>query len=217
MTLMTEPRPVLASRARITVTVLADDPVTHAGLTGQIRGRPELELVGARNGQIGQVVIVAAQLIDSRRLEQIAALRSHARARVMVVVSEIDCPTLLATVDAGACVVVRRREATNERLADAVNAAAAGESSLPADLLGRLMDSSVGGGLVAGLAPKNAVTHREVRVLRLLADGYSTAEIASELAYSESTIKSAIHEMTSRLELRNRSHAVAFAVRSGLI
>ena len=54
-------------------------------------------------------------------------------------------------------------------------------------------------------------------MLRLLADECSTAEIADELAYSESTIKSAIHELTSRLELRNRSHAVAFAVRAGLI
>jgi len=51
----------------------------------------------------------------------------------------------------------------------------------------------------------------------LLADGYSTAEIARELAYSERTIKNSIHDLTTRLQLRNRSHAVAFAVRQGLI
>ena len=44
-----------------------------------------------------------------------------------------------------------------------------------------------------------------------------TSEIAVELAYSERTIKHAISAMTSRLELRNRTQAVAFAVREGLI
>jgi DNA-binding NarL/FixJ family response regulator len=58
---------------------------------------------------------------------------------------------------------------------------------------------------------------RELRVLTLLADGYRTSEIALELAYSERTIKHAIAAMTSRLQLRNRTQAVAFAVREGLI
>jgi DNA-binding NarL/FixJ family response regulator len=65
-------------------------------------------------------------------------------------------------------------------------------------------------------APRE-LTPRELRVLTLLADGYRTSEIALELAYSERTIKHAIAAMTSRLELRNRTQAVAFAVRAGLI
>ena len=54
-------------------------------------------------------------------------------------------------------------------------------------------------------------------MLRLLADGCTTSEIARELCYSERTIKNAIQAFTSRLQLRNRSHAVAYAVRQGLI
>jgi DNA-binding NarL/FixJ family response regulator len=70
-----------------------------------------------------------------------------------------------------------------------------------------------------GTAPNISrdLTPRELRVLTLLADGYRTSEIALELAYSERTIKHAIAEMTSRLQLRNRTQAVAFAVREGLI
>ncbi|HVX44496.1 MAG TPA: LuxR C-terminal-related transcriptional regulator, partial [Mycobacteriales bacterium] len=49
------------------------------------------------------------------------------------------------------------------------------------------------------------------------AEGYSTSEIAEQLAYSERTVKSALHDLTSRYQLRNRSHAVAFAMREGLI
>jgi DNA-binding NarL/FixJ family response regulator len=58
---------------------------------------------------------------------------------------------------------------------------------------------------------------REIDVLRLVAAGLDTSEIAGKLAYSERTIKNVIHDITSRLCLRNRTHAVAWAVREGLI
>jgi DNA-binding NarL/FixJ family response regulator len=51
----------------------------------------------------------------------------------------------------------------------------------------------------------------------LLAEGRDTAEIASRLCYSERTVKGVIHGLTTRLQLRNRSHAVAFALRNELI
>ena len=48
-------------------------------------------------------------------------------------------------------------------------------------------------------------------------EGLDTSEIAVSLSYSERTIKNVLHEVTSRLQLRNRSHAVAYALRNGLI
>ena len=50
-----------------------------------------------------------------------------------------------------------------------------------------------------------------------VADGLSTREVASQLAYSERTVKAVIQELTTRLYLRNRAHAVAYAVRNGWI
>jgi DNA-binding NarL/FixJ family response regulator len=50
-----------------------------------------------------------------------------------------------------------------------------------------------------------------------MAEGLGTAEIARRLNYSERTIKSIIHNMLNRMNLRNRSHAVAFALRNGLL
>ena len=63
----------------------------------------------------------------------------------------------------------------------------------------------------AGLTP------RETEVLRLVAQGDDTAEIARKMCYSERTVKSVLHDLTTRLQLRNRTHAVAYAVREGLI
>ena len=61
------------------------------------------------------------------------------------------------------------------------------------------------------------LTERELEVLRLLADGLDTSEVGQRLFYSERTVKNIIHDVTSRLELRNRTHAVAYAIREGLI
>jgi len=63
----------------------------------------------------------------------------------------------------------------------------------------------------------SGISARETDVLRLIAQGLSTREIAKKLCYSERTVKSLLHDVTVRFELRNRSHAVAFAVREGLI
>ena len=72
-------------------------------------------------------------------------------------------------------------------------------------------------GYTGSLLRFSGLTEREIQVLRLIADGLDTAEVARELAFSERTIKSILHDVTTRLQLRNRSHAVAYAVREGLI
>lgn len=69
------------------------------------------------------------------------------------------------------------------------------------------------GGTVTSLR----LSSREVEVLRLVADGYDTSEIAEHLAYSESTIKGVLAKLMARLDARNRCHAVAIVVREGLI
>jgi len=98
--------------------------------------------------------------------------------------------------------------------------AAAGAGALPPDLLGRLL-KQVGYLQRQILEPRgfrvSGLTDREIQVLRLVADGHNTAEIARQLAYSERTIKNVIQDVITRFQLRNRSHAVAYAVRQGFI
>jgi DNA-binding NarL/FixJ family response regulator len=116
--------------------------------------------------------------------------------------------------------MLRRSEASCERLVAAVGAAASGEGSVPPDLLGRLLDQ-VGRLQRQVLAPRGltftGLTEREICVLKLVAEGHETSEIAQQLAFSERTIKNVIHDLTTRLNLRNRTHAVAYALKQGLI
>ena len=116
--------------------------------------------------------------------------------------------------------MLRRRDATPERLERVVAQVAAGEASVPTDLVGQLLGAvrRLRRGVVLDpFAAPATLSTREQDVIRLLADGRDTAEIASTLCYSERTVKGVIHEVTSRLQLRNRSHVVAFALRNEMI
>ncbi|WP_369185240.1 response regulator transcription factor [Streptomyces sp. Y1] len=211
----------------IPVRISAQDPITRAGLAGQLRPRPEIRLLG--EGEPAEpvevdgepvVVLVAVDRVGEEELRTLRQLRCSAAGRIVLVGTELDDAGLVAAVECGVVGVVRRKEATAERLVQVIAAAARGEGSVPADLLGRLLEQ-VGrlqrqvldprGLAFTGLAP------REVEVLRLVAAGRDTAEIAEELSFSERTVKNVLHEVTTRLQLRNRSHAVAYAMREGLI
>ena len=61
------------------------------------------------------------------------------------------------------------------------------------------------------------MTEREHDVLALIAQGEPTREVALRLCYSERTVKNVLHDATVKLGARTRSHAVAQAVRNGLI
>jgi DNA-binding NarL/FixJ family response regulator len=61
------------------------------------------------------------------------------------------------------------------------------------------------------------LTARELAVLQMLADGMATREIAEELSYSERTVKNVVHDLLEKLNCRTRAHAVALAIRHGVI
>ncbi|HEV3170752.1 MAG TPA: LuxR C-terminal-related transcriptional regulator, partial [Actinocrinis sp.] len=112
------------------------------------------------------------------------------------------------------------QEAEAESLARAVaqpgdGAAPASEVS-PSWLIGqlRMMQQDI---LEPADRPETGLEPREIAVLRLLADGWGTPEIAVRLAYSERTVKNIIHGVLTRLRLQNRTQAVAYAMRSGVL
>jgi DNA-binding NarL/FixJ family response regulator len=118
----------------------------------------------------------------------------------------------------GVAGVIPRREATLERVLAGVRAARDGGprpagASLPREAVGASGREKAG---AADVGPLGLRT-REAEVLRLLAEGLGTLEIAERLNYSERTVKNIIHGVLSRLDLRNRVHAVAYAVRNGVI
>jgi DNA-binding NarL/FixJ family response regulator len=205
---------------RVPVFVYAADPISQAGLAAQLRSRPEVHVVDESDVDSAAVAVVMADEVDDETTRVVRAIERNGCPRVVLVVTRLDDNGLLAAIEAGACGILRRSEAAPERLVTAVLSAANGDGAVPPDLLGRLLDQ-VGALQRNVLAPRgltlSGLSEREVEVLRLVADGCDTGEIAGKLAYSERTVKNVIHDITTRLQLRNRSHAVAYAVRQGLI
>jgi DNA-binding NarL/FixJ family response regulator len=205
---------------RIPVTIHASDPLSEAGVVAQLRAGSGVQIVPRSDARTATVSIVIAEEIDNATIREIKHVRHENSQRVLLVVTKVDSAGLLAAVEAGVSGIVRRFETTPEALDHAVQAAAAGNGTVAPDLVSRLFEEvgRLQRNVLAplGLGPQG-LTDRETRVLRLLADGCDTAEIARDLCFSERTIKNVIHDVTSRLRVRNRSHAVAFAVREGLI
>jgi DNA-binding NarL/FixJ family response regulator len=205
---------------RTSVFVYAADPILEAGVASQLAGCSSLRVVGRADPDSAEVAVVVVDEVDGEAARVIRALQRPDGPRVVVVATQLDDAGLLAAVEAGACALLRRGEATPHALEGAVRAAAAGDGSVPGDLLARLLDQ-VGRLKRQVLDPRgialSGLSDREAAVLRLVAEGLETGEIARRLSYSERTIKNVIHDVTSRLGLKNRSHAVAFAVREGLI
>ena len=202
------------------VRVRATDPVSEAGVASQLRVQHDLEVLSSDSPARPDVVVLVADRVDEPTAAGIRATRDSGGPRVVLVVGSVDGVEVLSAVEAGVAAIVRRGEATPDRLSTAIRAAATGDGHLPPDLLGRLLQQ-VGDAQRNAAAPTGltfgGLTQRELTVLRLIADGYSTSEIATRMAYSERTIKNSIHDLVSRFHLRNRTHAVAFAVRQGLI
>ncbi|WP_343948661.1 response regulator transcription factor [Nonomuraea longicatena] len=205
---------------RIRVVVRARDPISRAGVLSQLRHRSEVEIMDSEPPERAHVALVVTDTACQETLSDLRALRCHGDLRLVVVAGTVDETGLLAVVEIGVSGVLRRAEASPERLLEVIRSAVDGAGALPPDLLGKLLAqvSRVQGDL---LAPRGlnltGLAEREIQVLRLIADGYDTAEVAAALSYSQRTVKTVLHDITSRLHLRNRAHAVAYALRNGLL
>ena len=117
------------------------------------------------------------------------------------------------------------KDATAERLFDAVRVVAAGEALLAPGVTRRLISEfarlqpQAVAGPAAGGRPGalSALTPRETEVLCLVAEGLSNTEIAGRLVVTEETVKTHVSRMLSKLGLRDRTQAVVAAYESGLV
>jgi DNA-binding NarL/FixJ family response regulator len=204
---------------QVRVAVQAADPITRAGISSYVAARAELT-VQPEPVTDADVVVFVTDRMSTDMLFDLRQSAATLNAPTVLVTNELNESTLLTVVDCHVVAVLPRGAATGERLVAAVLAAASGNGIMSPDLLGKLLKSvrnlqrevlAPRGLNAAGLDP------REIDVLRLLAEGWDTSEIAGKLSYSERTVKNVLYALTHRLNLRNRAQAVAYALRSGVI
>ncbi len=162
------------------------------------------------------VVILDASIAGGHDL--IASVTNTTGARVIACTSACDEGMVVSAVQAGAVGYLRKDTLTQELLQAAVHVADGGAAVVAPDLLGPMLQSRAEDlDAEAPRFPLAKLSDREQRVLALIAEGHPTREVAEQLCYSERTVKNVLHEVTTRLQLRNRAHAVGYVMRHGLI
>jgi DNA-binding NarL/FixJ family response regulator len=154
--------------------------------------------------------------VDAAGIAAAAALGRSTGIRLIGVARDPTEELLFDSVEAGLAGLLVRAQVTPATLVECVRTVRLGQGSMPPALLARLVDGlAKGGGRRSGLV--GGLAKRELDVLRLLAEGGSTREIAATLAYSERTVKNIVHDVLTKMNCRTRAHAVALATQRGVI
>jgi NarL family two-component system response regulator YdfI len=213
--------------------LLADDhPVVREGLRGMLAAEPDIEVVGeAASGP--EAVALAERLrpdvvlMDLRMpgldglqaIEQIHATWPHMALVILTTYHEDSL--MLRGLQAGACGYLLK-DTSRETLLDAIRTAARGETLLQPEVLSRLLAQTskvrqTPGAPPRGVADSITLTEREQDVLRAIARGERSKEIAAHLGITERTVKSYLSSIYTKLEVDSRAAAVAKALESGLL
>lgn len=206
--------------------VLVDDhEVVREGLAAILSGR-HVEVVGQAADVDGAVEVVLATspavvVLDVRlpgggAPAVLAALEQRlgdGRPPVLAVSASDERDDVVATVRAGATGYLLKT-APSERIAEAVRATAAGEPVFSPELAGHVLDLDLDATATADPA-WDALTDRQVEVLRLLARGLTYRQIAAELVVSDRTVESHVRRLLQALQLTNRHEATRWALDRG--
>lgn len=203
--------------------VLADDhPIVRAGLRALFSLESDLEVVAEAANPAEAVRIAARERPDvvlmdlqfgphgaSGGAKATRQIRALPQPPFVLVLTNYDSDSdILGAVEAGASGYLLK-DAPPAELVAAVRAAAAGESALAPVIAGRLLERM--------RKPQLSLSGREIEVLGLVADGRSNAEIASALFVSETTVKSHLGHVFTKLGVTSRTAAVAEARERGVL
>ncbi|WP_433148092.1 response regulator [Actinomadura nitritigenes] len=204
----------------VRVILVDDHTVMRAGVAALLAGEPGIEIVGEAGD--GRAAVGLAErlrpdvaLVDLRMpvLDGVSAtteiLARRTGTRVLILTTYDTDEEIERAVEAGA-VGYLLKDATREQLADAVRAAARGETVLAPRVAQRL---------VARMRqpPPVALTAREAEVLNAVADGLSNAEIGRRLVIAEATVKTHLLRVFAKLDVGDRTRAVVVAMERGLL
>jgi len=215
MSASSKTRPKITDKIRV---LIADDHVTvREGLVAMIGRQPDMMVVGeAANGReavdLWRKHRPDVTLLDLRMplLDGVGALeeirRQDASARVIVLTTFDTDIDISKAIKAGAKGYLLK-DAPREELLECIRRVHAGETSIPAALVAKL---------AAGMSSE-ALTGRELDVLTLLARGKSNKEIGVNLYIGETTVKSHLRSIFTKLNVLSRTEAITAASRRGLV
>ncbi len=207
---MTDQRP-------IRVFTVDDHPLMREGIGAIISSQPDMVLVAAAANAHDavqlfrthrpDVTLMDLRLPDMSGIEAMTAIRTEfPTARIMILTTFEGDVEIQQALDAGACGYLIKSMPTHE-LAHAIRHVHAGKKRIPTEIVTQLVEH----------LSDEALTDREIEVLSHVAGGNRNRDIAERLFISEETVKVHIKHIMEKLEAKDRTQAIAIAVRRGII
>jgi DNA-binding NarL/FixJ family response regulator len=212
----------------IRVLVADDQQLLRAGFRVILEAEPDIEVVGEAVDGVEAVEVAGSTrpdvvLMDIRmpRLDGLAATEQLMRRpdppRVVVLTTFDQNEYVVRALKAGAYGFLLK-DAPPSRMIAAIRAAASGEALIEPSITRRLIERfAVTEPTATAPTVLDSLTDRERDVLRLVARGMSNAEIAAEMVIADTTVKTHVARILTKLGLRDRVQAVVLAYDSGLV
>jgi two-component system response regulator NreC len=199
--------------------------VLRAGLKALVNVQPDMEIVGeADNGRttherakelMPDVVLMDISMPELSGVQATELLRQECPSiKILILTAYKDKGYLDRLLKIGASGYVLKLSAAEE-LIEAIRTVANGGIYLDPQMVDRIAEGYVRSQFLKGEVRQKELTAREEEVLRLIAQGYSNKEISNHLKIAVKTVESHKANLMQKLELRNRTEIVRYAVRQG--
>jgi DNA-binding NarL/FixJ family response regulator len=206
-----------AAANRIRILTVDDHPLILEGIASVLQRQPDMELVGeASDGSQAleafarlrpDVALIDLQMPGMNGIETIAAiLEKWPAARCVVLTTYAGDVQATRALKAGAKGYLLKSMLRKE-LVDTIRTVHSGKSRIPAEVASEM----------ASHLSSDALSGREIEVLRMVGEGCSNKIVADRLNISEDTVKGHMRSILSKLNANDRTHAVMIAVKRGFI
>ena len=201
----------------IKILTVDDHPLLREGIAALVSTQSDMKLVAeAANGHEAveqfrkhnpDVTLMDLQMPEMNGIDAITAIRAEfPGARIVVLTTYAGDVQVLRALKAGARAYLLKSLLRRELL-ETIRAVHAGQKRLPPEVADE----------IAGHATDDALTAREIDVLRLIAAGNANKEIAAQLSITEETVKGHVKNILAKLGANDRTHAVTIGIKRGII
>ena len=201
----------------IRVLSVDDHPLLRGGIAALIGNQTDMQVVAeACNGREAleqfrkhrpDITLMDLQMPEMSGIDAISAIRGEfPEARIIILTTHAGDVQVSRALKAGARAYLLKGSLRNELL-ETIRAVHAGQKRVSSEVAAEIAEHST----------DDALTPREIDVLRLAAKGNSNKEIAAQLSLTEETVKSHIRNILAKLEAKDRTHAVAMGAKRGII